>query len=56
MEAMEFIDSRTRGEGAEEVLDLCSNAIPQNGVMLIWRENPSLIRLGQRGPLSASPS
>ena len=43
MEAMKFIGSRTRGEGAEEMLDLCSNAIPQDGVMLIWRENPSLI-------------
>jgi hypothetical protein len=43
MKAMKFIGSRTRGEGAEEVLDLCSNAIPQHGVMLIWRENPSLI-------------
>jgi hypothetical protein len=43
MEAMKFIGSRTRGEGAEEVFDLGSNAIPQNGVMLFWRENPSLI-------------
>jgi hypothetical protein len=39
MKAMKFTGGRTRGEGAEEVLDLCSNAVPQNGVMLIWREN-----------------
>jgi hypothetical protein len=43
MKAMKFVGSRTRGEGAEEVLDLCSNAVPQNDVMLIWRKNPSLI-------------
>jgi hypothetical protein len=43
MKAMKFIGIRTREEGAEEVLDLCSNAIRQNGVILIWRENPSLI-------------
>jgi hypothetical protein len=43
MKAMKFTGSRTRREGAKEVLDLCSNAVPQNGVMLIWRENTSLI-------------
>ena len=35
MEAMKFIGSRTRGEGAEEMFDLGSNAIPQDGVMLV---------------------
>ena len=35
MEAMTCIGSRTRGGGAEKVLDLGSNAKPQNGVMLI---------------------
>ena len=29
MEAMKFIGSRTRGEGAEEAFDLGSNAISQ---------------------------
>ena len=43
MKAMKFTGGRTRGQGAEEVLDLCSNAVAQNGVMLIWHENSSLI-------------
>ena len=47
MEAVKCIGSRTRGDGAEEVFDLGSNAKPQNGVMLIWCKNPSLIILFQ---------
>ena len=42
MEAVKLIGSRTWGEGAEEVLHFGSYAIPQNGGMLVWRENPSL--------------
>ena len=45
MEAMKIIGSRTQGEGVEEVFDLGSNAIPQNGVMLVWRENPAACNL-----------
>ena len=43
MEAIKFIGSRTPGGGAEEVFDLGSNAKPQNGGMLLWCENSSLI-------------
>jgi len=44
VEAVKCIGSRTRGDGAEEVFDLDSNAKSQNGVMLIsWCKNPSLI-------------
>jgi hypothetical protein len=36
MKAVKFTGSRTRWEGAKEMLDLCSNAVPQNDVVLIW--------------------
>ena len=43
MEAVEFAGGRTRGEGAEEMLDLCPHAVPQDDVMLIWSKNSRLI-------------
>ena len=43
MEAVEFAGSRTRGEGAEELLALCPHAVPQDDVMLIWSKNSRLI-------------
>ena len=43
MEAVKFTGSRTRGEGAEEMLDLCPHAVPQDDVMLIWSKNSRLI-------------
>ena len=41
MKAVKFTDSRTRGEGAKEMLDLCSNAVPQDDVVLIWGKIPA---------------
>jgi len=43
MEAVKFSGSRTRGEGAKEVLDLRSNAVPQDDIVLIWSKNSRLI-------------
>jgi hypothetical protein len=43
MEAVKFAGSRTRGEGAEEMLDLCPHAVPQDDVMLIWSKKSRLI-------------
>tara|TARA_B100000524_G_scaffold74115_1_gene34020 strand:+ start:854 stop:1006 length:153 start_codon:yes stop_codon:yes gene_type:complete len=45
VKAREVIGSYAWGEGVEEVLDFGSYAIPQNSVILIKREDPSLFGL-----------
>ena len=43
MKAVKFTGSRTRGEGAKEMFDLCPNAVPQDDIVLIWSKNSRLI-------------